>query len=142
MAGKFFISEPGKGIIIGSGQPGAVSGFGNCIIVNMGFSHETNTQFMPTLGGRIYANAFGDKVGIYEVSGVTTNNLCQESGDDIATIFSKYQRERYRGGVLSVTVASGGFRPTGQFFLTGFNASVVNQEARLFGFTLRYSVII
>jgi hypothetical protein len=71
------------------------------IITRLTLSHQTNVQFLHTLGSAIYIYVFGDRIGQLSLSGLAFNQSCDGDEDDDGGLGVERMMEWYKDNRIS-----------------------------------------
>lgn len=113
------------------------------IVTRLTLSQSTNTQFLHTLGSRIYIYNFGDQIGRLGLSGLGFGNPCTGGGcDDMTGLEGMYQwyrknRASTRKRPVEMMIGSQPLEGT----VVNFNADIIEAASGLVQWELQLATV-
>jgi hypothetical protein len=106
----------------------------NAIITAMSLTEQTNSQFLTTIGGRVYIYNFGDKLGQFGISGVGFHNgKCDdENKPEISGLegtLAWYRKNKTSRRQTPITIAIGNIPIAG--FIISYTGQITDTQSGL-----------
>jgi len=111
------------------------------ILTNIEINEQGNFQFLHTLGNEIFLYVFGDRIGSFNVNGLSFYDNCtSERAHGISLVLEYYRRNRVanRATPLLITMPPSLVL---RCYLTSFRGRVADASRRLFEFSLGLALI-
>lgn len=119
---------------------GGFNGF-KSILTNIEINERGNFQFLHTLGNEIFLYVFGDRIGTFNINGLSFFDNCLNIQDHgITLVLGYYRRNRVanRAAPLLVTLPPSTVL---RCYVTSFRGRVVDASRRMFEFSIGMALV-